>query len=48
MRSSEWFWIEDGKIRNIWTAMYYRGRNGRCRTGRRMKANFPLAGAPAH
>ncbi|HEU4618470.1 MAG TPA: hypothetical protein VFV10_10535 [Gammaproteobacteria bacterium] len=20
---SEWFWIEDGKIRNIWTAMYY-------------------------
>ncbi len=22
---SEWFWIEDGKIRNIWTAMYYPG-----------------------
>ena len=20
---SEWFWIEDGRIRNIWTAMYY-------------------------
>jgi hypothetical protein len=22
---SEWFWIEAGKIRNIWTAMYYPG-----------------------
>lgn len=20
---SEWFWLEDGRIRNIWTAMYY-------------------------
>ena len=22
---SEGFWIEDGRIRNIWTAMYYPG-----------------------
>ena len=34
---SEWFEIEDGKIRHR-TAMRYPGPNGRCRTGRRTTA----------
>jgi len=45
---SEWFWIEDGKIRNIWTAMYYPGPERPVPNWPPFEGNFPLAGAPAH
>jgi hypothetical protein len=45
---SEWFWIEDGRIRNIWTAMYYPGPERPVPNWPPFEGNFPLAGAPAH
>ena len=45
---SEWFWIDDGKIRNIWTAMYYPGPERPVPNWPPFEGNFPLAGAPAH
>ena len=50
---SEWFWIEDGKIRNIWTAMYYPGPERPVPNWPPFDGNFPLpvfstaAAAPA-
>ncbi len=45
---SEWFWIEDGKIRNIWTAMYYPGPERPVPNWPPFDGNFPLqAPAPA-
>ena len=44
---SEWFWIEDGKIRNIWTAMYYPGPERPVPNWPPFEGNFPLpAGDP--
>ncbi|HEV2703501.1 MAG TPA: nuclear transport factor 2 family protein [Steroidobacteraceae bacterium] len=47
---SEWFWIEDGKIRNIWTAMYYPGPERPVPNWPPFDGNFPLpvftTGAP--
>jgi hypothetical protein len=40
---SEWFWIEDGKIRNIWTAMYYPGPERPVPNWPPFDGNFPLA-----
>jgi hypothetical protein len=43
---SEWFWIEDGRIRNIWTAMYYPGPERPVPNWPPFDGNFPLpAGA---
>ena len=39
---SEWFWIEDGKIRNIWTAMYYPGAERPVPNWPPFEGNFPL------
>jgi ketosteroid isomerase-like protein len=39
---SEWFWIEDGKIRNIWTAMYYPGPERPVPNWPPNDGNFPL------
>jgi hypothetical protein len=39
---SEWFWIEDGKIRNIWTAMYYPGPERPVPNWPPYEGNFPL------
>jgi ketosteroid isomerase-like protein len=39
---SEWFWIEDGKIRNIWTAMYYPGPERPVPNWPPFEGNFPL------
>ncbi len=50
---SEWFWIEDGKIRNIWTAMYYPSPERPVPNWPPYDGNFPLpsvtttASAPA-
>jgi ketosteroid isomerase-like protein len=43
---SEWFWLEDGKIRNIWTAMYYPGPERPVPNWPPFDGNFPLP-APA-
>ena len=40
---SEWFWIEDGKIRNIWTAMYYPEPTRAVPNWPPFDGNFPLA-----
>ena len=40
---SEWFWIEDGRIRNIWTAMYYPGPERPVPNWPPFDGNFPLA-----
>ncbi|HET8697921.1 MAG TPA: hypothetical protein VFO94_10570 [Gammaproteobacteria bacterium] len=48
---SEWFWLEDGKIRNIWTAMYYPGPERPVPNWPPYDGNFPLTGTgaePAH
>jgi ketosteroid isomerase-like protein len=42
---SEWFWIEDAKIRNIWTAMYYPGPERPVPNWPPFDGNFPLAAA---
>ena len=39
---SEWFWIEDGKIRNIWTAMFYPGPERPVPNWPPYEGNFPL------
>jgi ketosteroid isomerase-like protein len=39
---SEWFWIEDGRIRNIWTAMYYPGPERPVPNWPPFEGNFPL------
>jgi ketosteroid isomerase-like protein len=39
---SEWFWIEDGKIRNIWTAMYYPGPERPVPNWPPFDGNFPM------
>lgn len=39
---SEWFWIEDGKIRNIWTAMYYPGPERPVPNWPPYEGHFPL------
>jgi ketosteroid isomerase-like protein len=39
---SEWFWIEDGRIRNIWTAMYYPGPERPAPNWPPFEGNFPL------
>ena len=39
---SEWFWIEDGKIRNIWTAMYYPNPERPVPNWPPFDGNFPL------
>jgi ketosteroid isomerase-like protein len=39
---SEWFWIEDGRIRNIWTAMYYPGPERPVPNWPPFDGNFPL------
>jgi ketosteroid isomerase-like protein len=39
---SEWFWIEDGKIRNIWTAMYYPSPERPVPNWPPFDGNFPL------
>ncbi|HEY6453743.1 MAG TPA: nuclear transport factor 2 family protein [Steroidobacteraceae bacterium] len=39
---SEWFWIEDGRIRNIWTAMYYPGPQRPVPNWPPYDGNFPL------
>ena len=39
---SEWFWIEDGMIRNIWTAMYYPGPERPVPNWPPFDGNFPL------
>jgi hypothetical protein len=44
---SEWFWIEDGKIRNIWTAMYYPGPERPVPNWPPFDGNFPLPGSYA-
>lgn len=41
---SEWFWIEDGRIRDIWTAMYYPGPERPVPNWPPYEGNFPLAG----
>ncbi len=42
---SEWFWIEDGRIRNIWTAMYYPGPERPVPNWPPYDGNFPLPAA---
>jgi hypothetical protein len=44
---SEWFWIEDGKIRDIWTAMYYPGPERPVPNWPPFDGNFPLPGSYA-
>jgi hypothetical protein len=44
---SEWFWIEDGRIRNIWTAMYYPGPERPVPNWPPFDGNFPLPPPPA-
>ena len=39
---SEWFWIEDGRIRNIWTAMYYPGPERPVPNWPPFDGNFPM------
>jgi hypothetical protein len=39
---SEWFWIEAGRIRNIWTAMYYPGPERPAPNWPPFDGNFPL------
>ena len=39
---SEWFWIEDRRIRNIWTAMYYPGPERPVPNWPPFDGNFPL------
>jgi hypothetical protein len=39
---SEWFWLEDGKIRNIWTAMFYPGPERPVPNWPPFDGNFPL------
>ncbi len=39
---SEWFQIEDGKIRDIWTAMYYPGPERPVPNWAPYEGNFPL------
>ena len=41
---SEWFWIEAGKIRNIWTAMYYPEPERPVPNWPPYEGNFPLPG----
>lgn len=41
---SEWFWIESGKIRNIWTAMYYPEPERPIPNWPPFDGNFPLPG----
>ena len=41
---SQWFWIEDGKIRNIWTAMYYPEAGRPVPNWPPYEGNFPLPG----
>jgi hypothetical protein len=41
---SEWFWIEDGKIRNIWTAMFYPGPERPVPNWPPFDGSFPLPG----
>jgi hypothetical protein len=43
---SEWFWIEDGRIRNIWTAMFYPGPERPVPNWPPFDGSFPLP-APA-
>jgi len=47
LRGREWFWIEDGKIRNIWTAMYYPGPERAVPNWPPFDGNFPLDAATA-
>ena len=42
---SEWFWIEDGRIRNIWTAMFYPGPERPVPNWPPFDGNFPLPAA---
>jgi hypothetical protein len=42
---SEWFWIEDGRIRNIWTAMFYPGPERPVPNWPPFEGNFPLPAA---
>jgi len=42
---SEWFWIEDGRIRNIWTAMFYPGPDRPVPNWPPFDGNFPLPAA---
>jgi hypothetical protein len=44
---SEWFEIEDGKIRDVWTAMYYPGPERPVPNWRPFDGNFPLGGTGA-
>jgi hypothetical protein len=47
---SEWFWIEEGKIRDIWTAMYFPGPERPVPNWPPFDGNFPLPasyGVPA-
>jgi hypothetical protein len=44
---SEWFWIEDGRIANIWTAMYYPGPERPVPNWPPFDGNFPLPAPPA-
>jgi hypothetical protein len=39
---SEWFWLEDGNIRNIWTAMFYPGPERPVPNWPPFDGNFPL------
>jgi hypothetical protein len=41
---SEWFWIEDGKIRDIWTAMFYPGPERPVPNWPPFDGSFPLPG----
>jgi hypothetical protein len=41
---SEWFLIDDGRIRDIWTAMYYPGPERPVPNWPPYEGNFPLAG----
>jgi hypothetical protein len=43
---SEWFWIEDGKIRDIWTAMFYPDPLRPVPNWPPFDGNFPLAPEP--
>jgi hypothetical protein len=44
---SEWFWIEDGRIRNIWTAMYYPPPTRPVPNWPPYDGNYPLTGTGA-
>jgi hypothetical protein len=43
---SEWFWIESGKIRDIWTAMFYPGPERPVPNWPPFDGSFPLPGPP--